>query len=244
MAELIDTDVTRPPRLHQQSGELRISYIRNANRGSSVGELWSKLGDEDPVFIADGGKLDLLALWGDGLRVVVDWNGTTGTLLHWEDGNTSEILDEVVEINSLGVLADYDGRTGSLYLLDGLEPTFIAEGVPRGGRRDNAFLMNYEGVTGDLVLLDEETLELTEVGTGVGKDGFGFAVQFNAMVYLAERNPDDGTSTLKLTFFDTGDVFAISSGVTESREVAIPKPGILYAIGQDDRAGIWFAEAR
>jgi hypothetical protein len=160
-----------------------------------------------------------------------------------------EALPNVAEISSLGVLANFDGTSGDLFRVDfSSEPIsaqLLARGVPMNGHRGDALIRDFDGVTGELVVFDSETEELQPIANGVGREGYGFAVQFDAVIYLANRNPQDGTSTLEVTLLETGDVFEVDQGVVESREVGIPGPGILYSVAKpEDEAGIWFAGAR
>jgi len=111
-------------------------------------------------------------------------------------------------------------------------------------KRGDAFIANFDGVVGDLMWLDGGHPPAEKVGSGVGKNAFGFGVQFDAIIFLQDRDPENGTSTLTIRLVETGDVFEISEGVSESREVAYPRPGILYSVLAGEEPGIWFAHAR
>lgn len=236
--------VNTTPRLTLSDSELHVVYVTDGET-SSTGKMWLRVGEEEPTLVSESADLTTLTLSPTRLLFTENAVNGAGDYVSWQDGERTEIASGVVEINSLGLLANFDGTTGDLLRIKADDSTeLLASGVPLRARRGDGFIANFEDGVGDLMLLENGQPPPKKIASGVGTSAFGFSVQFDGMIYLHDRDPENGTSTLSVLLIETGDTFKVNKGVTESREVAFPKPGILYSVQAGETPGIWFASAR
>jgi hypothetical protein len=220
-------------------------YLTNPDPAASLGTLWLLRDDEqEPIAIGDNADLSSYRFTPDGgMLTVVDWSVDSGRLIHWKDGEVRDVAERVHEVNTLGILANYDGRVGELMTLaPDLSTQVIATGVPQNAVVGNALITDFDGSTGNLVLVDSDTGALEPVAGGVPAGAFLFGQQFDALILLGDRDPKTNTTSLMFHLLDTKQSFTVNSGVTEAREVSFPAQGLLYNVLTGDSPGIWFAK--
>lgn len=250
---VISANVSGGPSARTVRGESILTFVTTDSPNASSGTLWLVRGDADPIAIAENARVNPSAVTPDGgLLAVRDWTNSGGRLVAWKDDVLTEVADGVIELNTLGVLEDgaltllghFDGVTGDLMRLNpDLTTEVLAQGVPQRGAEEDAFLANFDGETGELRYLDRASGSSEVLGTGVGRGGFLAARQFAAVMMLSERSPEDGTSTLLIRLLESKREYALHTGVTEAREVALPSPGVLYNVAVGEDAGLWFSKA-
>ena len=91
-------------------------------------------------------------------------------------------------------------------------------------------------------LLGTTTLRLRPevVATGVPEGGYRLLSDADALAYLTGYNPKRQSGRLEVLFLKSGDTFGVD-GVTEWQATTWPDRGIIYAVDEGKRAGIWFA---
>jgi hypothetical protein len=223
-------------------------YLTDVSEQNS-GTLWARWGQNEPIKLGTGGNLSLSRLaGGQQARVVVDWDGSGGTLLAGKLGDELEPLARSVTYHtSAGLIADFDGNNGTLYRFDpndSLEQ--VAESIsPRGIRNDNQldrtlFLSDFDGIEGELVLIEGDRVR--PLSKKVRPNAYQFTVQMKRVTLLSDLDEESNTATLKLPSTEYDDVAVINTGVAESLEVDWPKRGLLYSAPAADPPGIYFAE--
>jgi hypothetical protein len=220
-------------------------YLTNPDPQATTGTLWLLRDDEqEPSVIGENASLGQYRFTPDGgLLALVDTSREGARLIHWKDGEVREIAAGVREISTLGVLANFDGEVGELLqLAPDLSTQVIATGVPTSAAVGNALLTQFDGTTGELVLVDPTSGELEPIASGVPPRAFLFGQQFDALILLGDRDPTAGTTSLLFHLLDTKQTFTVNSGVTEAREVSFPAQGLLYNVLTGDSPGIWFAK--
>jgi hypothetical protein len=230
-----------------------MTYATNEDSESSSGTLWLVRGDAAAVAIGENARVRPSAVSPNGgLLSVLDLGSTGGRLVEWKDDATREVARDVVELNSVGALTDgaltflgnFNGETGDLLRLNAdLSTGVLASGVPQRAAASDVFLANFSNDLGELLLLDRENGTTELLGSGVARNSFGYALQFDGVIMLTDRDLTTNTSTLRLRLLDSGRQFLVHTGVTETREVAFPSPGLLYNVVVGDDAGVWFSKA-
>jgi hypothetical protein len=230
-----------------------LTYVTAESPSSSIGTLWLVRGDAEPMVVAENARVSPSAVTAEGgLLTVLDWSSTGGRLVEWKDEVLRDVADSVIDIGTLGtldggaltLLANYDGMVGDLMRLNAdLTTDWLASGVPLRAAEANAFLAAFDGSTGELRLLNRADGSSEVLATGVARGSFGFAQQFAGIIMLTERDAETNTSELRLRLTESGREFMVNSGVTETREVSFPSPGLLYNVTVGDDAGVWFSKA-
>jgi hypothetical protein len=250
---VISANVADGPAIRTVEGESVMTYVTTESSDTANGTLWLVRGDSEAVAIAENARVRPSAVSpGGGLLAVLDWGSTGGRLVEWKDDVIRDVAEGVIEIGSLGVLEDdaltflgnFNGTTGDLMRLNADRSTHVlASGVPQRAANEDAFLANFNGVTGDLLLLDRTSGTAEMLNTGVARGSFGHAQQWDGVIVLSDRDAETNTSTLRLRLLASGREFEVSSGVTETREVSFPSPGLLYNVVIGEGAGVWFSKA-
>jgi hypothetical protein len=220
-------------------------YLTNPDPQATTGTLWLLRDDADePSAIVENASLSQSRFTPDGgLLALVDSSNDGARLVHWKDGELRDVAERVREIGNLGLLANFDGQVGELLqVAPDLSTKVIATGVPTGAAVGNALLTQFDGTTGDLVLVDQQSGALDPVAGGVPLRAFLFGQQFDALILLGDRDPETNTTSLLFHLLDTKQTFTVNSGVTEAREVSFPAQGLLYNVLEGDSPGIWFAK--
>jgi hypothetical protein len=210
------------------------------------GTLWIVRAGSPPERTLDNALIQTDLLFRNWAFAITDWDGETGNYVSWRDGVTTTIAEGVAEINSLGLIANYQDGVGDLLMVRGDDTTFeLGQGVPLNSTRGGAFVGNAEGGRGELFVLDPDTGAPGAVAQGVTRGAFMFSVQIDTLLMMLS-DYDDGsdTATLQVRLLDTGDQFQVSNGVSELVEVGFPRPGVLYGVPVGSRAGLWFAGVR
>jgi hypothetical protein len=250
---VISDHVKEGPAIRNIQGESFLTYVTAEDEQAPSGTLWVVRGTGSAIPIGENARLRPSAVSpGGGLLAVLDLGSNGGRLVEWKDDATRNVADGVVELGSLGALEDgaltflanFNGRTGDLMSLKSdLSTQLLATGVPPGAAKSDAFLANFTGVTGDLMLLDRKSGAAELIGSGVARSSFGYAVQFDGIIMLSDRDAETNTTTLKLRLLDAGREYVVHDGVTETQEVSFPSPGLLYNVAVGDEAGVWFSKA-
>lgn len=249
---VIASDVAGGPTLANLGGDPVLSYVTTPSPSESRGTLWLLPGEGEPIAIAENVRANQGPLNERGsLLALVDWSSTGGRLMNWNGADLSPVAEGVIELGPMGrlanqdltMLANYDGTAGDLLALSAdLSTSVLASGVPRDGSAGDAFLARFDGRTGELRLLDRGDGSSIVLGEGIARGSFRFAVQFNGIMMLSDRDDVTNTTTLNVLLLDTMRQYPIHDKVTEAREVAFPSPGILYNVVEGADAGVWFAK--
>ncbi|HTV26046.1 MAG TPA: hypothetical protein VMG12_45425 [Polyangiaceae bacterium] len=249
---VIDANVAGPPSVRNLSGQSVLTYVTTETNDAVAGTLWVLNPDQEKVAVAENTRVGPSTVTGDGgLLTVLDWASNGGRLVEWKPDALTEVAQGVIELGPLGrldnndltLLGNFDGVTGDLLRLRAdLSTELLAEGVPTRAANADAFLANFEGESGDLMLLDRSDGSSQPLGAGVGRGAFIFTQQFRAVLMLAARDPETRTNTLRMHLLRAERDYVLHDGVTEAREVAFPAPGVLYNVVTGDDAGVWFAK--
>lgn len=212
----------------------------------SSGTLWIVRAGEPPVETLDNALIQTDTLFRNFAFAITDWDGDKGNYVSWRDGVTTTIAEGVAELNSLGLIANYQGGVGDLLLVRGDDTTIeIGTGVPLNSTRGRAFVGNAESGRGELFVIDPSNGASRSVAQGVTRGAFLFSVQIETLLMmLSDYDDASDTATLQVRLLDTGDQFAVSDGVSELVEVGFPRPGVLYGVPAGERVGLWFAGVR
>lgn len=215
------------------------------------GTLWLVRAGMDPVRTLDDALVQTDVLFRDWVLTLTDWDGETGDYKSWRPdgtggGETKTVAKGVAEINSLGVIANYQDGVGNLLMVTGNDTTFeLGTGVPLDSTRGRAFVGNAASGRGELFVLDSSGTAPRSVAQGVARGAFLFSVQIETLlIMLSDYESSSNTATLQVRLLDTGDQFAVSDGVSELIEVGFPRPGVVYGVPKGARAGLWFAGVR
>lgn len=249
---VIADGVASAPAIRSFKGADVLTYITTESPSTASGTLWMLARDAEPIAIAENVRPSQppLSLRGD-LLALVDWDNNGGRLVQWDDGALVDVAAGVAEIAPLGrlenddltLLANFDGTTGDLVALGAnLSTSVLASGVPRDAAGGDAFIANFDGAAGDLRLFDRSDGSSSLLATAIGRGSFRFAVQFNGVMMLSDRKPEDNTTTLRVHLLDSGREYVLHDGVTEAREVAFPSAGLLYNVVVGEEAGVWFSK--
>lgn len=251
-ARVIASNVAGGPALRAVGGETALTYVTTESSSVASGTLWLLRGDAEPVAIAENVRANQSPVSERGsLLALVDWASTGGRLVEWDGVGLNDVAQSVIEIAPLGrlenedltLLANFDGTTGDLLALGAdLSTSLLASGVPTRSAEGDAFLANFADGAGELHLLDRADGSSQLLGTGVARGSFRFAVQFNGVMMLSDRDMASNTTTLSVLLLDTMQRHVLHDGVTEAREVAFPSPGLLYNVVAGDELGIWFSK--
>ncbi len=250
---VISEHVADGPALRNIAGESIMTYVTSEDPESSSGTLWLVRGDAAAVAIGENARTRPSAVSPNGgLLSLLDLGSTGGRLVEWKDDAAHEVARDVVELNSIGAMADgaltflgnFNGETGDLLRLNAdLSTNVLASRVPQRAAASDVFLAGFSNNLGDLLLLDRASGTTELLGSGVARNSFGYALQFDGIIMLTDRDLETNTSTLRLRLLDSGRQFLVHTGVTETREVAFPSPGLLYNVVVGDDAGVWFSKA-
>jgi hypothetical protein len=213
---------------------------------SQSGTLWIVRAGMPPVRTLDNALVQPDILFRDWVLTLTDWNGETGNYVSWREGVTKTVAEGVAEVNSLGVIANYQDGVGDLLVVTGDDTTFeLGTGVLLDSTRGRAFVGNAAGARGELFVLDPSGAAPRSVAQGVARGAFLFSVQIETLlIMLSDYDSASNTATLQVRLLDTGDQFAVSNGVSELIEVGFPRPGVVYGVPKGARAGLWFAGVR
>lgn len=203
-----------------------IFYVVGAEPGARIGRLFAvPPGADAAVLVGEAGDLDAVSALeiaggvpGDFL-VVVDHDGQGGTLGRW----TADGLVPLVEDATDPVAANW---------------SIAAPGAEVGTRV--LALQGFEGERGALVVVDPYGESVREIGDGVPRDGFRFSAAEASVDYVDRWDGAAGSGRLRTYSISDRRASTIDEGVSELRPVLWPEPGLLYAIPDGDRAGIWF----
>lgn len=249
---VLDSGVAGLPSTPQINGRSLLTYVTTPSPEVQEGTLWLVDGDGPKVSVAENTRVGPSLFKEDGgLLTVLDWESGGGRLVEWRASGLTEVAQGVIELLPLGVmdnddltlLGNFDGTTGDLLRLRGdLTTEVLASGVPTRAARDDAFLANFDGQTGQLMLFDRAGGGSELLASGVGRNSFLFTLQFNAVLMLADRDPETRTNTLRLRLLGSKRQYVLHDRVSEAREVAFPSPGILYNVVAGEDAGVWFAK--
>ncbi len=249
---VVSDNVASPPVIRSAGGEDVLAYITTDGTMATSGTLWMLRPESEPAAIIENVRPNQspVSLRG-GLLALVDWSDGRGRLVQWKDGALTDVAEGVTEIGSLGrlenndltLLANFDGTTGDLVALDAELATYVlASGVPRDAAEGDAFIANFDGSAGDLHLFDRASGSSSLLASGIGRGSFRFAVQFEGVMMLSDRKPEDNTTTLRVHLLESGREYVVHDGVTEAREVAFPSAGLLYNVVVGEEAGVWFSK--
>jgi hypothetical protein len=249
---VIDSNVAGAPSARTLSGQSVLTYVTTESQDATTGTLWVMNGDQAKVAVAENTRVGPSTVSGDGgLLTVLDWASTGGRLVEWKPDALREVANGVIELGPLGrmenedltLLGNFDGLTGDLLRLrSDLTTEVLAQGVPTRSGSADAFLANFEGEAGDLMLLDRSDGTSLALASGVARGAFIFTQQFSSVLMLANRDPETRTNTLRLHLLDSQRQYVLHDRVTEAREVAFPSPGVLYSVVEGEDAGVWFAK--
>lgn len=251
-SRVIDSNVAGAPSARTLSGQSVLTYVTTESQDAAEGTLWVMSDDQAKVAVAENTRVGPSTVSGDGgLLTVLDWASTGGRLVEWKPDALKEVASGVIELGPLGrmenedltLLGNFDGLTGDLLRLrSDLTTEVLAQGVPTRSGNADAFLANFEGEAGDLMLLDRGDGTSLPLASGVARGAFIFTQQFSSVLMLANRDPETRTNTLRLHLLDSQRQYVLHDRVTEAREVAFPSPGVLYSVVEGDDAGVWFAK--
>jgi hypothetical protein len=214
------------------------------------GTLWIVRAGQPPARTVDNALIQTDLLFRNTAFAITDWDGEVGKYVSWRDvggqGVTTTIAEGVAELNSLGLIANYQDGVGDLLMVRGDDTTFeLGTGVPLESTRGRAFVGNAMDGRGELFVLDPDTGATRGVAQGVTRGAFMFSVQIETLLMmLSDYDEASNTATLQVRLLDTGDQFQVSDGVSELVEVGFPRPGVLYGVPVGSRAGLWFAGVR
>lgn len=233
------------------------AVVYTTGQGSELPGLWLQLEGEPAEHLDASGVNNQLRPLADGsLLFYRDYEDGQGQLMRWRPEGIEPVADSVRWVRrlrapqeedgpaTLTVLANFNGETGDLLLYDpaaGLTP--LASGVPSIAPVGNAFLSDFADGAGRLTILDPGSGTTQAVADDVLPRGFVFAQQFEAVLLLRQSGLDADASLLQVHLLASGRTLTVADGVTESREVAFPKPGFVYSVPEGANAGVWFAEA-
>lgn len=196
---------------HQPPGADWLFYVMGAAAHTTIGELWAvQPGNGPPTRVGSNGDLR----W-----VNPDFEVGFFVLLDW-DG----------EKGRLGVWTPGEGFTE----IHG----DVAEFFPQWNHI--AVLGDYDGTVGTLLVLDDSDYGVKHQASGVPKGDFQFSWEERGLGYIDQYDTAQGVGRLRVYVIPLGQVEEVDQGVSEFLELTWPEWGILYIIGQGDRAGIWF----
>jgi hypothetical protein len=250
----------------------RFAYFAPRAVPYTSGTLWAeRLGSGEPV---RGPERALFASlrWQHTtrVRVLADFDGEVGRLVEWDvdSGEVVEIAPGVVDYGPDWALADFDGIAGNLLEISAdLTTRIIAHGVSgrpseplfEGGclvcfdslveteATHTALLSDYDGKTGTLLLRSRlataSEREPEVIAHGVPRNGHRMLYGGDAVAYIEAHSADAQSGRLQVRFLETADTFSVD-GVASFYEVNWPDPGLLYAISEGPRAGVWYARLR
>lgn len=229
-----------------ESGPVML-YLKDVDPATRVGPLWAQWGTNNPLFLGDGGHLDMSWINADGRRrPIVNWkDGKGGDLLigapDTKPGKEQKLASGVVTFTSNWIVSDYDGTNGKLQWFEDNQLTEVAPAVtPQGLLIDRELqralcIANYDDESGQLLLVDG--LEARPMSKDVAPGPYQFTQQLDTVTALA--GPD---SELRLHRTDTESELTINTGVSLVLEVAWPDEGFLYSAPGADKPGLYFAK--
>lgn len=250
-----------------QGADSFLFYLVNPDDpNATVGELRlaERLG-ADPEDRVDADRSLAFDSHLDGQHILVDWDGTSGTLVKpnltvRQDDVTVRDFEGLTEVAQgvvptlffpYGVLINYDGAVGDLVRLersvDEYVQTPLVSGVPlqlpASDVTSGAFAVvgDYANGSGTAYLVLGDTPQ--PVANNVLPNTLAFLEQPRALTYLARDGSTD-TAELRAWLIDAELDIRVSERVSEYRGLPWPSAGLLYAVRSGDRAGLWFAKAR
>ncbi len=229
-------------------------YVTEPAQSTSVGRLWARWGEKEPIQLGETGNLSMSKLNDDGrAQLVLDWNGSSGRFLV---GNLEQELDELDELTgsiayygSLGIIADYEDDNGTLYdLVDGQRLEKVAENVSTRGikfdhqKNRGLFLRNFDGTEGQLTLL--EGGKVRNLTKHVRPGSYQFTALLPMVTILTEFDEETKAAKLVMHRTDRDEQIEVADGVAETVEVAWPRKGLLYSAPGAETPGIYFVRAK
>jgi hypothetical protein len=191
-------------------------------------------------------------LVGQGGYALVNVEGETGDIVHWDtEGNTSVLAGQVLlKGDGVGVQINYDGVAADIAFFDGLGGLTVE--LLRAPLSNyyyvddelvNVMVMtDFDGRTGTLSRMGESYGELAPVATDVLHPHHGFIDQlFPGLAWIRSTDARRGTGRLEYRNDDLGFTATVSDGVSDFLQST---RGFIYAVPHGSGAGIWFAEAK
>ncbi|HTM45064.1 MAG TPA: hypothetical protein VL137_08930 [Polyangiaceae bacterium] len=241
--EYVDNVVTTGVVARAETG-FDLNYWTGTESGR--GTLWIALAGKPAVNVFDDALVEPNALFRTSAFSITNWDGEKGDYTSWHNGTTTTLATGVAELNNLGLIANFANGTGDLLEMhDDGTSLKLGSGVPLDATHGWAFVGNAKNSRGDLFVLEESNSKPRKVASGVAPHAFLFSVQIDTLLMmLSDYDTPTGTATLQVRLIDTGDQFAVSTGVSELVEVGFPRPGVLYGVPNGANAGLWFAGVR
>lgn len=190
---------------------------------------------------------------GDPLSLV-DYDGTVGRLLVWHPGGgTTEIAQNVTELDGGLALVDWDGTSGAL-LLATTDPPILTTlrlsslGNLRYSRNDRVGVAVAWAGPADELNLIRTSYENRANALGIVPESIDSSVNpgdyalVDSSLLGYRRDVQDGAGTLVLRFLDSQDSFE-QKGVSRWQFLSIP-PAVLYFVDHGSKAGLWLAPLR
>lgn len=238
----------------QLSGSLVVATIpEDANpEASHISLETTPLGEGDTTFL--------------GSEILTEYSADRGTLVELvrdEEGRAKELTPlarDVVRLfggNALsprGILANFDGVTGDLVVLEAgsesTKPKALLSGVPNQiietepeTSRWIVLADSKDGHAGTLYLSRDEAGPLKEIASDVLNNSARFLEQPRGVAYLSGR-AGTSTASLRVYLIESGLTVTIHKHVDEYRTLPWPSPGILYSVASGEDQGLWYAKAR
>ncbi len=231
--------------------------------------LWMAQGESLPVPIAKHFvRLEAVVEQSPlSLLLLVGGDGQRASLVKWTSKGSSPVLDNVSLEYSGGLLANYDGQLGDLFVGAATSaPQRVAQGVPvvasplRSQSTEFpvcpvALLTNAKDWVGTLALAEGyqassadcpvlKQPKVTAIASGVPAASYQFFDKMPAIGFLENWNRESGTGQLALYNTELGAHNVIASDVREFIEMLWPNVGVLYVVPTGDNQGIWIARAK
>jgi hypothetical protein len=227
---------------------VRGSYIFQfwvGNPGDEAGTLFYRRAGLAPVEVGPDAPLWMDDVLEASNWAVIDWNGESGSLVPLWDWPFEPVAHGFAEQNSLGILSDFDGTTGTLHAVRNNElADELGRHVPPRATRGRAFVADsQDGIVGDLFVVEEGARRF--IAHDVEREAFSFSENLSSvLIYLDEFDVRTGAGKLHALLLDSGDRLRLSNDVGAYVEMGLPKPGVLYRVERGSRQGLWFAGAR
>lgn len=226
-------------------------YVTHSASDENDTTLWARWGQNDPIRLGDKGNLGLSRVTSkQEARIVIDWDGKGGTLLVGQLGEKLEARAEGVAYHSsAGIISNFDGENGTLrrfddeHALETIAKGVAAKGVRNDGVRDRTLvLMDYDGEAkeGRLVVIEGESRRT--LADHVRPDYYRFSDLTERVMVLSDYDEESKSSTLQLPSTEYDEQAVVASGVGEFIEVDWPRSGILYAVIDGKKPGIYFSK--
>jgi hypothetical protein len=248
----------------EELAPLAYAYLSEID-DDGVGPLWVyQMGAEAPVLLGERADIDAVFLEASGS----DWEGVAqvnyqrlGDYLahdwvHFDwDGSTELIAERIVRNTSSGeVLVNFDGVSGDLPLFSDDGVAIVAEKVPPNlgeassftTPRRHARMDQFDGETGRVLLSNEFDLPSLwdPLATGVTPESLRFAWFMPAVMFLENWDAQTRTGDLVAYNYELDARATISAGVSSFDLTSYPWDGVVYAVPNGTRQGVWFSKAK